>query len=361
MDPKDTTFPRLSCPNSKLKRYDYLKRMTARLPSDDPSTKAGVKPKYFFALDLHDAAPILPRLLGTIVETMRYLGPEICALSIVEGRSVDGTFEILKSLHDEIEGLGAAYFFQSTSLNSETDARIEVLGALRNAALEPLRLYPEDYDENTIVIFLNDVAVCMDDILELIHQRMHQGADMVCAMDWTYVGKNPTFYDVWVARGMNGDSFFNIPPDGNWNNAWNLFWNDKETKATLAKHLPFQVFSCWNGATVFTAKPIMERKVGFRGPKEGECYMGEPQLFCKDLWREGFGKIAVVPMVNLEYADEKAKELKELKGYVSQWATDKDMKEELRIGWEENPPKEVKCMPGDYKDQTWVPWNQGLD
>jgi alpha-1,3-mannosyltransferase len=49
-----------------------------------------------------------------------------------------------------------------------------------------------------------------------IHQRQYEDADMVCAMDWTYVGRDPTFYDVWVARDMNGDSFFEIPEDGSW-------------------------------------------------------------------------------------------------------------------------------------------------
>ena len=54
---------------------------------------------------------------------------------------------------------------------------------------------------------------------------------MTCAMDWVYVGPDPTFYDVWIARGMMGDSFFNVPDDGNWNSAWNLFWNDPKAKA----------------------------------------------------------------------------------------------------------------------------------
>jgi alpha-1,3-mannosyltransferase len=42
-------------------------------------------------------------------------------------------------------------------------------------------------------------------------------------MDWTYVGENPAFYDVWIARSMKGDTFFIIPEDGSWDYAWNLF------------------------------------------------------------------------------------------------------------------------------------------
>ncbi|KAB2100106.1 hypothetical protein AG0111_0g11695 [Alternaria gaisen] len=65
-------------------------------------------------------------------------------------------------------------------------------------------------------MFSNDGALCMEDLLELIHQRTLQGADQTCAMDWTYVGDHPTFYDVWIARGMTGDSFLEIPASGSW-------------------------------------------------------------------------------------------------------------------------------------------------
>lgn len=167
--------------------------------------------------------------------------------------------------------------------------------------LDPNNAHLYNDDTNTTVVFLNDVAICPDDILELVHQRHFLGADMTCAMDWTYAGRDPTFYDVWVARTLaGGDSFFEIPSDGNWNSAWNLFWNEPTARHRFSAKQPFQVFSCWNGATAFTAKPFLENKIKFRGPKEGECMQGEPQLLCKDLWWHGYGKIAVVPTVNLE-------------------------------------------------------------
>jgi alpha-1,3-mannosyltransferase len=34
-------------------------------------------------------------------------------------------------------------------------------------------------------------------------------------MDWVYLDTNPTFYDVWIARGMTGETFFKIGEDGN--------------------------------------------------------------------------------------------------------------------------------------------------
>lgn len=354
MDPEDKAFPRLDCPAPTPDRYEYLRSTTAH---KDRSAK---QVRYFFALDLHQCASLLPRLLGSIVETMRFLGPEDCALSVVEGRSNDGTFEILKLLSSEIEEMGAKYFFTSSDLDpsSSTNDRIKALAELRNQALEPLAKHPDQYSREATIIFLNDVSICSQDILELIHQRVYQNADMTCAMDWTYVGADPTFYDVWIARGMTGDTFFNIPEDGNWNSAWNLFWNDAKAKDRLNAHRPFQVFSCWNGATAFTAKPILKQTIKFRGPIEKECYQGEPKLFCKDMWYHGYGRIAVVPSVNIEYSDDGARKIKALKGYASDMVKNEDEKE-MRIEWDTNPPPNVKCMP-NYADQSWPAWDEAL-
>ncbi|KFY58785.1 hypothetical protein V496_05950 [Pseudogymnoascus sp. VKM F-4515 (FW-2607)] len=339
MTPEDSSIPRMECPALEGTRYDYLKAKTEK-----PFFRA-VRPKYFFAIDLHQCVSLLPRLISSTVEAMRFLGPENCALSIVEGRSTDGTFEILKLLRSEIEGMGASYYFNSSDLNPTAGARIEILAELRNLAVQPLMTQPEKYDASTTVIFLNDVAICKDDILELIHQRFHQSADMVCAMDWTYVGEHPTFYDVWIARDMAGDTFFNIPPDGNWDSAWNLFWNNTEARQRFSEHKSFQVFSCWNGATAFTAKPLLELAMGFRGPKKAECFQGEPEIFCKEMWKAGYGKIAVVPSINLEYSNERGKDIKALKGHTSQWVTrDRDDPKDtgFKIQWVKDPPKLVK-------------------
>lgn len=179
MEPEDISFSRLDCPAPTGARYEYLRSNSKTIASRD------VRPKYFFALDLHQCASLLPRLMGSIVETMRFLGPEHCALSIVEGSSDDGTFEILKLLGTEIEGVGAKYFFNSSNLNPTAGDRdrIEVLADLRNLALEPLIKYADQYSKDTTVLFINDVSICMEDILELIHQRVHQDADMACGMD----------------------------------------------------------------------------------------------------------------------------------------------------------------------------------
>jgi|SRR5271170_4217925 len=105
MDPSDTSFPRLSCPAPNHIRYDYLKVTR-------PSTLS--KPRYSFALDLHTCAPLFPHLLDTIIETIRFLGPSNCALSIIEGRSHDGTYSVLYSLIPALTALNITYRFTTT-------------------------------------------------------------------------------------------------------------------------------------------------------------------------------------------------------------------------------------------------------
>lgn len=355
-DPSSTDLPRLNCPSiPSPSRYDGLKSSSSAQP-DSPEIQ------YFFAIDLRDTLPLLPRLLGSVVETIRFLGPSRCALSIIEGNSNDGTFDVLQALRPRLDKLTTTYYLRSSDIDPKQGDRIAKLAELRNMALQPLVDEPRRYTADTIVVFLNDVAACTEDILELVYQRQALGADMTCGLDWVYVGEHPTFYDVWVARGMKGDSFFEIPADGNWNSAWNLFWNDEAAKASVAAHRPFQVFSCWNGAAVFTAKPIVEKAVRFRGPRDGECSQGEPQLFCKDMWFHGYSKIAVVPSVNLEYSDANAQRIKDLKGYTSQWAsagTDNAASADDKIEWQSTPPEKVKCIPS-YESQTFRPWNETL-
>jgi len=358
MNPGAGDLPRLQCPKLYASRYQYLQASTKSSPNGTI--------RYFFALDLRQCITLLPRLLGSVVEAIRFLGPQNCALSIVEGNSDDGTDEVLAALLPDLERLGVTHHFSSTTINPKKGDRIAALAQLRNLALQPIldasTLTPDSpsrrYTANTTVVFLNDVAACPEDILELVHQHRFLRADMVCGMDWTYVGADPTFYDVWIARTVRGDSFFDIPPDGNWNSAWNLFWNDANTQAKFQARRPFQVFSCWNGGAVFKAEPLLlgESGVRFRKVRHGECEQGEPQLFCKDLWWRGFGKIAVVPVVNLEYSNEAGERIKKAKGFVSQYVGVPAWKDE-RIEWRAEPPEKVKCM-AVYADQFFEAWNK---
>lgn len=382
LDPDDDSIDRMMCPPINETRYSHLQE-----------TKSDTKPTYFFAINLRECVDLLPRLMGSVLEAIRFLGPENCALSIVEGNSYDGTLEVLELLKDELEEMGTPYYLRRSGLNPGKADRIERLAALRQMAISPITgIYvPEEEDDpgdppppleklelapGAIVLFLNDVAACAEDILELAHQRIVQRADMTCAMDWAHIGPEPFFYDVWIARTIGGDTFFDIPVGtGNWDHADWLFPWEPATKKRLDTGRPFQVFACWNGAVAFSADPVVRGEIRFRRSAKGECFQGEPQLFCKDMWYRGRGKIAVVPSVNLQYTDELGRRAKKDKGYVSDWVakeTDEDEEEEgegrgrskdalppMKIDWKLEPPKKVKCMPV-FNTQSWLPWNESL-
>ncbi|KAI2617852.1 glycosyltransferase family 69 protein [Hypoxylon sp. NC1633] len=183
----------------------------------------------------------------------------------------------------------------------------------------------------------------MADILELVHQRIFQSADMTCAMDWTFVGRDPTFYDVWVSRTLQRDLFFDIPADARLSHSFGaspvLASRDEDSDEASSSE-----------------NKTEEEKLTFRGPLDGECYAGEPTLFCKDLWRMGRGRVAVVPSVNLEYSDEAVAKIKALKRDTSRWTVQENT-EAARIQWVDTPPDMIKYMPG-LGDMNWRPWNE---
>jgi len=405
LDPSNTWIDRMTCPAMNETRYGYLRA--------DPDSG---KHEYVFALNIREAVDLTPRLLGSIIEAITFLGPKHCALSIVEGNSHDGTLEVLRLLAGPLAKLGVAYWLVSSPLDPSAGDRIKKLAILRALAIEPVtgtlppklrdaetndkegRIHPpqphtywnlpRDPLTNTTltdlraslsptatVFFINDVAACTEDFLELAHQRRHQSADMVCAMDWAHNGETYTsadpifFYDVWIARTMSGNIFFDIDPSyGSWEKATDLFPHDPLSRARMAAGLPFQVFACWNGAIAFGAAPLANHEMGFRASRKLECEQGEAQLFCKDLWLTGHGKIAVVPSVNLQYTDARGRQTKMQKGYVSEFVRGERGHREPAVGGEESldlndliswkgPPEKVMCMP-TFGDQTWRAWDE---
>lgn len=168
---------------------------------------------------------------------------------------------------------------------------------------------------------------------------------MTCAMDWVPGGYGPIFYDSYIPRSIVGDLFFNMPLEtASYSEATNLFWNEPKANQPFAAHQPFQVFSCWNGTVAFTATPMVGRKVTFRATYEdkGECFQAEPELFYKDMWSKGHGRIAVVSSVNLAYSNEEGEMAKESKGYTSELVIKSAIQLKIDLA---GPPAMVKCMP----------------
>ena len=59
---------------------------------------------------------VVPRLLSSVVNAMHFVGPEHCALSIVEGQSTDGTWEVLAALETHISNVQSVAFTRDNPL-----------------------------------------------------------------------------------------------------------------------------------------------------------------------------------------------------------------------------------------------------
>ncbi|ERS96149.1 hypothetical protein HMPREF1624_07685 [Sporothrix schenckii ATCC 58251] len=357
----------LGCPALNHERYAEL----VPQPSEGDGNSHNSHRTYFFALDLRRVVGLLPTLLGSVVEAVRFLGPANCVVSIVEGHSNDGTYETLLLLQNALNAMGAVVYIQSTSINPLFGDRIGKLAKLRNLALEPMHLESANmHPDQSVILFLNDVAACTEDLLELALQRRRQHADMACAMDYHRLDRQYdyklTFYDVWISRTMDGEAFIMAPPGlAQWRFADDLFPYDDLARARYAQRRPFQVFSCWNGAVALTARPFFDKKVEFRRAYKnvGECGAGEPTLLCKDMWSQGYGKIVVVPSVSLGYSVNEGLDVKGSMGYTANWTATEDAGgdgiEPMAVDWDPRPPTVVRCIPS-WRKQFWQAWDFGV-
>lgn len=65
---------------------------------------------------------------------------------------------------------------------------------------------------------------------------------------------------------------------------------------------PFQAYSAWNGIAVLSPTPFLPPfKVRFRRGAPGECAASECTLLAADFWKYGWGRIQVVPSVQVAY------------------------------------------------------------
>lgn len=340
---------KLDCSATIASRYKHLQ----------PAPSSNPKVHYFFALDLHQAVHTITPLMGLIIEAMRYLGTEHCALSIVEGRSIDGTYSILTGQKVELAAMGVPFFLSRSYLDPKAPGknRITALALLRNKALEPL-LEESNRKSSRLamkptIIFVNDVVLCPEDILDMLHQRVSQSAAMTCAFDWNK--DDGAFYDSWVSRSMSGNLFFEVTHDGNHWLGNDMFFDHPDSADRWHQSLPIQVYSCWGGMVTLDAAPFLERKITFRSADKDECAMGEPMTLAKDLWKLKLGRILAIPTVNVAYEYDDTSKAKARHGYVHQAvASARYNKDAEMVEWQTSPPPMVKCMPV-FDRQSWMP------
>eukprot|EP00835_Amoeboradix_gromovi_P005479 NODE_519_length_7315_cov_0.500554.p1 type:complete len:399 gc:universal NODE_519_length_7315_cov_0.500554:3403-4599(+) len=301
-------------PKSKPLRTDWVEVLNEKLPTTDPFIcsrpvvdrydylkQSGLR--YFIMINLHNNDRVLPNIASELFKTIStYLGAGNVFISIYESGSRDYSKTELDYWSQFLDLVGIAHRFETGPVVRNTNSmnRIDYLAYIRNKALQSARLHSATYDH---MVFINDVYFCKDDLLELIHQRILQNADMVGGLDFDLKStksntKRFGFYDNWVFRDLNG-----APP----NNFIEQLLKNPESQERLVSNKPVQVMCLWNGMTVM--EPGIFQKIEFRrgnnrefGMKEpGECSGSEITTLCSDMIKNGFNKIVLIPDVHLVY------------------------------------------------------------
>ncbi|TYJ58936.1 alpha-1,3-mannosyltransferase CMT1 [Cryptococcus floricola] len=338
--------------------------------------------RYMLVTNTRQIEAHLPDLLNTLLVLLHYLSPEHIAVSILEGPSSDCTQKVIEDVLQPMlaeQGLGRSWMRIETGehkIDWSQYNRIEKIAELRNRALEPLweGVGDEEWSKEVeAVVFFNDVYLHAADVLEVLYQHQQNGAGITTALDW-WKKRPEYYYDVWVGRTIDkGDLFYPIDWPW-WSPSSDLFSSPTaSTSKNAYTHLqPFQVFSSWNALAVLDPRPFLEHGVRFRRGdlEKGECAASECTLVASDFWKEGFGKIAVVPSVQLAYERDVAQDvLEDLNKQKAQigWVdgVPPDHLDE-KLEWRNHPPEKVRCHPWPetnglsanvWENTEWVkPW-----
>jgi len=253
---------------------------------------------YFVAMNFFNNEAILPHFMEEFFKLMEYLGKSNVFVSIYENGSEDRTKDLVEEFENRLQKEHIAHNVEisSRSKRGEWGHRIDYMARIRNEVMKPLydfsknkSIFPPNFSKsggNRWILFINDIYFKLEDIVRLIHTN-HFHYDMVCAMDFY-----STFYDIWVARDINGDRMSQHYP----------YAADRMTQQLIEDQQPVNVKSCWNGAVVMTAEPFLKQRLTFRASiLQDHCDSSECLLICKDFWNLGYQNILMNPAVRVAY------------------------------------------------------------
>lgn len=304
-------------------------------------------------------------LLSALTVVVNHLGAQNVAFSIVEGPSDDMTPHVLEEvLRPRLLAMGVPSDHLLITTNAPkidfwSGNRIEILADLRNQALAPVW---DTWIRKPIrqIVYFNDVYLKAEQVLELMYQHEVSKADLTAAWDW-YRRDPAYFYDVWVARSLEtGDLFY--PIGSNWSPSEDILHDSPQSRAAFETLEPFQVYSAWNGVAVLDPKPFLPPyNVRFRRSRRDvdECAASECTLICSDFWKHGFGKIQVVPSVQLAYERDVAIQTEyrmQQERHTLGWQDGVPRSKgrlDRGLQWQREPPAKVRC-------NAW-PEKNGLD
>lgn len=168
----------------------------------------------------------------------------------------------------------------------------------------------------------------------------------------------------------SGDLFYPIRDEW-WSPSEDILESSPHSRSAYETLSPFQAFSSWNALAVLSPTPFLPPfNVRFRRSnlKLDECAASECTLIASDFWKYGWGRVQVVPSVQLAYshkvADETARALKRRKAILGWRNGVPPAKHDSRIKWAKDAPQRVRCHPWPetngldanvWKTTKWVP------
>jgi hypothetical protein len=264
----------------EIKYWIYITPKAISLPSDTKNNT-----KYYFCSILYNVEPIIIDWIAEMKKLINYLGKENVYVSILEnGDSTDKTRIYLEDFQRYLEKekvQNKIILYKITY--KEQKERIVYLSELRDLSMNYLyEIENLDYD-NTKIIFFNDIIYRFQDVVKLIGTN-NGNYDSVCAMDF-YEG----FYDSWASQLVDGQYFRRYFP----------YMSDKLAQDAVINGEIIRTFSCWNGITVYKAKPFEDRILYFRHGftiRQSECL-----LIHADMHYNGFQMTFANPNVKVAY------------------------------------------------------------
>ncbi|ORX37681.1 cryptococcal mannosyltransferase 1-domain-containing protein [Kockovaella imperatae] len=344
--------------DSQTRRYAHLKKAPrSYLPSTTSSRQ-----RILVVSTIREIHNQLPDLLNTLIVLVTFLGAERLTFSFIEGPSDDCTTQAFdRVIGPTLLSLGIPQnqlhlITGEDKIDFANHNRIAVLADLRNRALAPLwstatgAKGSSSSQSYQAVVMMNDVFLHARDVLELLHQHVVSKASLTAGWDW-WRRRPGYFYDIWVARTIDkGDLFYPITGTS-WSPSTDLFFNSPATRSAYDSLLPFQVYSAWNGLVVLDPAPFLPPyNVRFRkgDASKGECTASECTLVAQDFWANGFGRVQVVPSVQLAYEIHPAKENRDDLAMQQEklgWVDGVPPESEATISWSTTPPPRVRCHP----------------
>lgn len=374
------------------------------------------KPVVSFAINLHESEAVIPAQAFALLEAINQLLPHNRVyVSIYENGSGDSTLGMLSDFGAALQALGVDGIFLHASRmlsNFNTQDRIVMLAEIRNSALKPLMPYATNAAGQGTLVFVNDVMTCASDILEVIHQRRLQQADMAMGMDWGTVGRairigeqgyrrvgedeevpfteTTRMYDMWVSRGINGDMVYLFAEPGgytpvSYNESWvedAYFTQSAPIRKRWLDGLAFPVYSGWGGMAAFDASLFTQYHLRFRasiyagwtgGSANGalgawgqlvsdEYYLrsecpgdSECSYVARDIWnlRKGRARIVLAPQARTTYGVKDWSIMQASAPVTRREGVDKDGLDV--IDWNNvTIPKTVECVPSRGRDGSYL-------